>query len=218
VGVDGVVEDCWFEAGYLNKNGTLTGWTIRNNWIPGGFDASFDLAAFAANNIYNNDSTANRAANGAALRYVGNTSITTTTANAVWKSATFPAGSLAIGDTIVAYSYMTASGAGASARNTRVSLNSNGTVTGVGAKNVTAAGSLAIRNSIVILSDTLIRYETNISGTLVIGQVVVSSIAANGLTVNIEAWTANATDPLAAGYCEILPRKNGMVQLPSMMR
>jgi len=222
---EGTLQGNWFESGTLRTSTSFSNWNIFNNYFPAGFDGSISDAIFQTNNIYNNDSAANRAANQAALQYwsgpAGDT-ITTTVANAVYKSATFPAGSLKAQDTIIAYADFAAAGTGAAARNVRISVTDGASVTtGMGSTNATTNGPLAIRSSIIILSNTVIRFQTQIftpTGVVNVNSfVTVADISTNPLTINLEAWCAVGTTPsIIASFCEILPRKRGFLPIMSM--
>jgi hypothetical protein len=223
MGTDGVLENCWFEDGNLYRNGTITGWTIRGNYFPDGFDATIDSTTFLNNNIYDNDSAANRLARAGALQFTDTLAVTITTSttpNNVWKKAIFPPGSLAVGDSINFYADFSASGATANARNIRVSVTDGAATTqGMGSVALTAGGSMLVQGRLTILTNTAIRYETVVAGTTFFAQLGVSDIPGGGLTINFEAWLqANAGETILVGLAEILPRKTGMIRIPSKGR
>lgn len=220
---DGLMENCWFQDGALYQAVAFTGWTIRDNYIPDGFDATITDTTFANNNIFNNDSDANRLARAGALQFTDTTAATittSTTANNVWKKAIFPAGSLTVGDSINFYADFSAAGATANARNIRVSVTDGAATTqGMGSASLVAAGSMLVQGRITILTNNLIRYESVVAGVTTYSQLAVSSISAGGLTINFEAWLqTNAGETILVGLAEILPRKRGMIQIPSKGR
>jgi hypothetical protein len=129
-------------------------------------------------------------------------------------TAVFAAGDLAVGDRIIIYSRLSAGGAGGTSRNAAVGVSTpTAGRKGCGSKVVTAAGSLDVEAELVIASDTIIIYHTTIAGTeLGPSSVTVDSLAANALTVTVEAWVSGA-DPVVPYGCRIIPVKLGMKHL-----
>lgn len=143
-------------------------------------------------------------------------SIVATAANSVYRSATFAAGDLAVGDRIVIRSWLRAGGTGANTRTVAISVSTPGAGRqGCGLRSTTAASTnLSVESELVIQNDTTILFRTTIGGVDgTPSSVNVGSLAANPLTVSLEAWVGNASDPIVPYGCRIIPMKLGMRHL-----
>ncbi len=212
-GSDGVLRNVRCEDGGLYFDGACTGWDISGCYFPDGFE-NLGPALLANNRIRDNDSDANRAARGAAVaeRSLGSTNATA--ANSIYSSATFPPGSLAAGDRVVIA--VDATSGSAAPRTARVSVGHGPapTVSGLAANVRGSAGAMFVDGEIAVLSDTVVTYRLNLWGTVQESFIAVSSIAANGLTVNVELWTGNSADAIGVRGVRIVPVKPGMMHLP----
>lgn len=221
VGCDGIMENCRFDAGSLHFTTAVTGWTICNNYIPGGFDNPNENGGslFETNRIYDNDSEANRRANAAAVISTDVTpAITATAANTVFKSATFEAGDLEPGDRIIVYAPMAAGGEGSNNRTAGVSVSTpTAGRQGCGSNSITAPGSLTVECEMLIHNNTQIVVRPVVGGaenTPAIVTVDDISVTGNDLTVNIEGWVATSSELINVRGCRIVPVKRGMRHLP----
>jgi hypothetical protein len=73
---------------------------------------------------------------------------------------------------------------------------------------------MCIHAEIQVINDTTIAYRTDLWGTVIESFAAVGSIAAYGLTINLELWTANAASPIGVRAVRIIPVKPGMMHLP----
>lgn len=236
-GTDGRMFNCSFEAGNVTMASSgATGWMISHNKFPGTFtigsatgctissnyiaDGFADMteARLKANTIEGNWSDKSLALDAVAV--VDNTQIadiTTTTANTAYKSMVCPAASLAIGDRIIIRARLQAGGAGGGNRSAAVSVTTTGVGRqGCGTRTLTATGSLYVECELIVKSDTQLTFRTSIGGDEQnISAVTVDSLAANDLTIAVEAWVSG-TEVIVPYGCRIIPAKAGMRHLPFM--
>lgn len=233
-GTNGLMERVIFENGIVSCSSAvvaMTGWRIEEcefpstftfpasftnnklvgNYIAGGF-ANLTDALLETNDIRDNDNDANRRLRAAATISNSLDSITTTTANSVYRSSTFAAGDLALGDKVFFSVAANASSSGGGGRTIRPSVTVNGTTIGLGAFTTTTASEVMSGSGwIRIDGDTSLTYDFVIGGTWVHGVAIVASISTFGLTFNLEAWvTANSFNIRQA---RIIPIKPGMAHL-----
>jgi len=214
-GNKGLLRNVWCEDGGLRFNNPCTNWRIEECYFPDGFE-NLTSALLAANpGIRDNESDASRRLNLAAVTHhsAGET-IDTTQPNTAWKTSTFAAGDLAADDRIFVYSEASTAGSGSSSRTGRLSITVNGWEIPIGTVGRTTAGAMSIEAELYILGNNKIGYRTNLWGTLVEGEVPVSSLALHALTVSVKYWTGAASDPVLARSCRIIPVKPGMAHLP----
>jgi hypothetical protein len=213
------IEDNHFAAGSFYFNGAPTNCVIRGNYLPGGFENLTD-ALLKTNTIHDNESDASRRLNAAAnVTVADNTSVTTTTANSVYQSATFAAGDLGPGDRIFVRSEAHAGGSTGNNRFGALSLTANAVRTGIGSVTKTANGNPMGFDSVIrIVSDNgtnaVISYKTLSGDTWKENRVAIASLQTNALTVAVEYWVQNAVDPVTAREVRIIPVKPGMKHLP----
>jgi hypothetical protein len=233
-GTNGLMERCRYESGDVSFAPAVTGWRIQGNE----FNGSFTFPATFANNrivgnyikkgftnltgtllknnvIADNESDASRRLSAAAVVVdAQSANITATLPNTAYQTAVFAAGDLAVGDRIIIYSRLTAGGNGGGGRNAAIGVSTPiAGRKGCGSRVVTAMGSLNVEAELVVVSDTIILYHTTIGGIeLGPSSVVVDSLAANPLTVTVEAWVSGS-DPVVPYGCRIIPVKPGMRHL-----
>lgn len=201
-------------------NGSMTigsgkGNVIRGNYIRDGF-TDIGSAQCRNNIIADNESEASRALNAAAvIADMQGANITATAVNAPFRTMICPAGTLAPGDRIAIRARLVAGGTGGGNRNAALSVSTPGSGRlGCGSRVVTAYGSLNIEGELVVQSDTSIIFRTSIGGVESgPSAVTVASLAANPLTVAVEAWVTG-TEVVVPYGCRIIPMKLGMKHLP----
>jgi hypothetical protein len=214
-GDQGILRNVWCEDGGLEFVDSCTNWQITDCYFPNGFENLSPALMKANPGIRDNESDASRRLNAAAIIVQQPAmTITSTSLNAPWQSATFAAGDLAAYDRIHIYAEATAGGLGSTTRSCRVSLTSNGQTTGIGSSALTSSGPLCIEAELYITADTNLGSRVNIAGTITEGNVNIPSLAANDLTVTVEYWVGAAADPIFARTCRIIPVKPGMRHLP----
>lgn len=212
-GTEGLVEDLWFENGACHIDAATANTVFRNNYFPLGF-SNLTQALLQANSIYDNDSDANRLLQAAAHRDTSSTVVNTTVANTIYGASNFPAGSLAPGDTIHIGSMAITNSSGGTNCSARLSVTSIAATTGLGSL-VTGVASTPIEivGRIYIATDIAINYTFLVGGDIKSGQFPVSSIAANGLSVNLEWWVADAANGINVRGTQITAAKPGMWSL-----
>jgi hypothetical protein len=223
-GDQGVLSNIWCEHGALDLSGSFTNWVIERCYFPDGFTNLTPEVLQANPGIRDNESDASRRLNAAASITEGNTILVTSTATRnVYKSATFTAGDLKNGDKIFVYTKARAGGVGGTARSARLSVLAGAAtsfvVGGSTTKTVTNAAmnmmaEITVATDPVSGIDTVLAYHSIVGGTELSATVGIPSLADNDLTVNVEYWCENASDPVKVEEVRIIPVKPGMRHLP----
>jgi hypothetical protein len=143
--------------------------------------------------------------------------VTTPSVNAAYATANFAAGDLKPGDKIFVRSAAnTASSGSTHTKSARVSVTSNETTIGAGSRAVTSASApFDVDTVIEVITDTFLSVVTRIGDTTPSsGAVIVSSLNAHGLTVNLEYWTSNSAEGIVVRTARIVAVKPGMRHMP----
>ena len=204
----------WFEDGGVSLSTGTTKARIIGNYIPDGLINMTDQLWHDNPDIHGNTSNASIAAVGASLRDTNSVTVTSTTANNVVKSTTFPSACLAVGDTIEVVVKGVINGT-TSTKDIRLTVGGSNAFD----TQFTAAqgGVFELRGVIDVRSDTQVR--TNLTalrgtGPLTEGfQITVPALSSNSLAVALEAWVANAADSVFIYEVVIVARKRGFVSL-----
>jgi hypothetical protein len=187
---------------------------IRGNYVRDGFQGLTD-SFLKLNTVVDNESEASRRLDDASLISNVQTSITTTSPNTAYGTATFAAGDLSPGDKIYFSASANTSSAGTTGRFARVSLTQNSTTTGLGSHSIaTPATPIGIEGVIEIRTDTFLVCDFSIGGKPVHSVASVASVAANGLTVNLEYWVSAGNEQINLRGARIVAVKPGMKHLP----
>ena len=156
----------------------------------------------------------------AAKIVIGNSvQIAEISANNVYQSATFAAGDLSVDDQVCVYTEASAGGAGGTNRQGRLSITVNGSTIGLGSiLRTTNGASMGYEAQLTVLADSgtvaVLGYRIRAGGSSFEGVANVSSLTTNSLTLNMEYWCGNASDPVNARVCRIVAVKPGMKHLP----
>ena len=233
-GEGGRLIDNFFENGDVGlAGGSTTGWrvegntingamvlsggsnnTIRGNFIRGGFIGLTD-EFLKTNTINDNESNTSRRLDAASLISNTQESVTTTAVNDVYASATFAAGDLEPGDKIFISTKANTSAFGTTNRFARVSLTQAGATTGLGSMFISTPGApFAIEGMIEVRTDTLLVCDFAIDGKVIHNVAPVASVAANGLTLNLEYWVSDPDEQINVRAARIIAVKPGMKHLP----
>jgi hypothetical protein len=216
-----VYEDLWCEKGAGEFDASLTAGIVRRCYFPDGFAGLTD-AIFAANDIADNDSDANRRLQAGAKIVSGNIVQITGTAEAEYQSATFGGGGLGdlgVGDRVWVYVEASAGGAGSTNRLGRLAVIVNGVTTNLGTQLKTSAGGpMGYEGQLTVLADTgttaTLGYHFNVGGTPISGVMNVDSLVTHDLKVAVNFWCTNSADPVNTRVCRIIAIKRGMRHLP----
>lgn len=233
-GVEGRLRGNFFESGDVYLDNSTTGWrierntingamaltggtgnVIRGNFIRDGF-SGLNSGYLKSNTVAANESAASRRLAAAAHLSALNSNVTTTTANAAYASATFLAGDLSPGDRIFVRSAANTGSAGSTYTKTaRVSVTSGETTTGAGSRAVTSGSTpFDVDTVIEVVTDTFLSFTTRIGDIVASASMIVPSLGANGLTVNLEFWTSNSAEGIVVRSARIVAVKPGMSHPP----
>jgi hypothetical protein len=233
-GVEGRLRGNFFESGDVYLDNSTTGWRIERNTINGAMaltggtgnvirgnfirDGFSDLNSgyLKSNTVAANESAASRRLAAAAHLSALNSNVTTTTANAAYASAIFLAGDLSPGDRIFVRSAANTGSAGSTYTKTaRVSVTSGETTTGAGSRAVTSGSTpFDVDTVIEVVTDTFLSFTTRIGDIVASASMIVPSLGANGLTVNLEFWTSNSAEGIVVRSARIVAVKPGMSHPP----
>lgn len=233
-GVEGRLRGNFFESGDVHLDNATTGWriehntingamaltggtgnVIRGNFIRDGF-SGLNSGYLTSNTVAGNESDASRRLGAAAHLSALNSNVTATTANAAYANATFLGGDLKPGDKIFVRSAANTGSTGSTYTKTaRVSVTSGATTLGAGSRAVTSASTPFDVDAVIeVVTDTFLSYTTRIGDALASASMIVSSLDANGLTVNLEFWTSNAAEGIVVRSARIVAVKPGMSHPP----
>ena len=94
-------------------------------------------------------------------------------------------------------------------------MTSGATTLGAGSRAVTSASTPFDVDAVIeVVTDTFLSYTTRIGDALASASMIVSSLDANGLTVNLEFWTSNAAEGIVVRSARIVAVKPGMSHPP----
>ena len=224
----------FFESGDVHLDNATTGWriehntingamaltggtgnVIRGNFIRDGF-SGLTSGYLTSNTVAGNESDASRRLGAAAHLSALNSNVTATTANAAYANATFLGGDLKPGDKIFVRSAANTGSTGSTyTKIARVSVTSGATTLGAGSRAVTSASTPFDVDAVIeVVTDTFLSYTTRIGDALASASMIVSSLDANGLTVNLEFWTSNAAEGIVVRSARIVAVKPGMSHPP----
>lgn len=234
-GADGWLSGNFFERGDVYLDAATVGWrvegntingsmvfqggtnnVVRGNFIRDGF-SGLSNTLLRTNAVADNESDARRRLAAAAHASALNSTIVTTSPNAVYASATFAAGDLEPGDRIFLRSTANTGGSGAThTKNARVSLFIETTSLSLGSRSVTSASApFGVDCVLEIVSNAFIAYTTLIGGVpIATATVIIPPLDTHGLTVNLEYWMSNAEEAIAVRSARIVAVKPGMRHLP----